>query len=244
MNFRDIGVAKPEYSMRNMGNEMESGSSLDTASDIENILNIRNLSISRENQFSKKSSVGKRFQPKVYSTELTDCLALDCEFVGIGTNGKEHMLARVSIVNERGEVVLDNYVKPQKAVIDFRTEISGIRPELIESGQDFVSIRETVKLLLQGRTLVGHALKNDLLVLNLRHPRQKTRDTSRFKPIARRIRALGTPSLKNLSKLILGEEIQTGIHDSVQDASAAMKIYKIFQEEWEKSVRKTGRIRR
>lgn len=226
-----------------MGNEKESGNSLDTV-DIENILNIRNLSINRENQFSKKSTCKKRSQPSVYSTELTDCLALDCEFVGIGTDGKEHMLARVSIVNERGEVVLDSYVKPQKAVIDYRTKISGIRPELIESGQDFDSVRESVKLLLHGRILVGHALKNDLLVLNLRHPRQKIRDTSRFNPIARRIRALGTPSLKNLAKLILGEEIQTGIHDSVQDASAAMKIFKIFQDEWEKSLKKTSRIRR
>ncbi|XP_065075580.1 RNA exonuclease 4 [Ochlerotatus camptorhynchus] len=226
-----------------MGNEVESGSSSDTA-DIENILNIRNLSITNENQFGKKSNGKKRSQPKVYATELSDCLALDCEFVGTGTDGKEHMLARVSIVNERGEVVLDSYVKPQKTVIDFRTEISGIRPELMESGQDFSSVRETVKLLLHGRVLVGHALKNDMLVLNLRHPRQMTRDTARFNPIARRIRALGTPSLKNLSKLILGEEIQTGIHDSVQDASAAMKIYRIFQDEWEKSLRKTGRIRR
>lgn len=123
-----------------------------------------------ETQFGKKSKT--RSQPRVYSIELTDCLALDCEFVGTGTDGKDHMLARVSIVNEKGEVVLDYYVKPQKTVIDFRTEISGIRPEMMESGQDFISVRETVKLLLHGRILVGHALKNDMLVLNLRHPRQ------------------------------------------------------------------------
>lgn len=67
-----------------------------------------------------------------------------------------------------------------------------------------------------------------------------TRDTSRYHPIARRIRALGTPSLKSLSKLILGEEIQIGTHDSVQDATATMKIYLIFQEEWEKSMRKSS----
>lgn len=67
------------------------------------------------------------------------------------------------------------------------------------------------------------------------------RDTSRFHPIARRIRALGTPSLRNLSKLILGEEIQNGIHDSIEDARAAMKIYQIFQKEWEKSLQKVTR---
>lgn len=227
-----------------MGNEEEPGSSPNGVADIENILNIRNLSINNEIQFSKKTSSTKRPRPRVYSTELTDCLGLDCEFVGTGAGGKEHMLARVSIVNERGEVVLDSYVKPQKDVIDYRTKISGIRPELMDSGQDFSSVRETVKLMIHGRILVGHALKNDMLVLNLRHPRHMTRDTSRYNPIARRIRALGTPSLKNLAKLILGEEIQNGIHDSVQDATATMKIYLIFQDEWEKSLKKTGRIRR
>lgn len=82
------------------------------------------------------------------------------------------MVARVSIVNERGEVILDTYVKPQKTVIDYRTEISGIRPELMESGENYEYVRDTVKLLLHGRVLVGHALKNDLLVLNLRHPKE------------------------------------------------------------------------
>lgn len=221
-----------------MVSEMEPGSG---DADIENILNIRHLSIDNaENNFSKKTTAKSgRPRAKIFSTELTNCLALDCEFVGIGPHGKEHMLARVSIVNERAEVVLDTYVKPQKAVKDYRTEISGIRPELMAEGQDYGAVRETVKLLLQGRTLVGHALKNDLLVLNLRHPRNMTRDTSRYNPIARRIRALGTPSLKSLSKLILGEEIQIGTHDSVQDATATMKIYLIFQEEWEKSLRRT-----
>lgn len=227
-----------------MGNEAEPGSSPDAASDIENIMSMRNLSLYNENQFSKKTSCTKQPRPMVYATELTDCLGLDCEFVGTGKTGKEHMLARVSIVNDRGEVVLDSYVKPQKAVTDFRTEISGIRPELMDSGQDFASVRETVRVLIQGRLLVGHALKNDMLVLNLRHPRRMTRDTSRYKPIARRIRALGTPSLKSLAKLILGEEIQNGVHDSVQDATATMKIYLIFRDEWEKSMKKTKRIRR
>lgn len=208
--------------------------------DIENILNIRYLTIDNADNFSKKTSTKSgRPRAKIFSTKLTNCLALDCEFVGTGPHGKEHMLARVSIVNEGCEVVLDAYVKPQKAVIDYRTEISGIRPEQMAEGQDYSAVRETVKLLLQGRILVGHALKNDLLVLNLRHPRNMTRDTSRYHPIARRIRALGTPSLKSLSKLILGEEIQIGTHDSVQDATATMKIYLIFQEEWEKSQRKT-----
>ncbi|XP_058464417.1 RNA exonuclease 4 [Malaya genurostris] len=215
---------------------MDSGS---TRVDIENIKGFRNLTIKEKEPCQNKNLEG-RTRSKIFYSELTECLALDCEFVGIGSDGKQHMLARVSIVNERGDVILDTYVKPQKTVKDYRTEISGIRPELMEAGLDYEPVRETVKLLLSGRVLVGHALKNDLFVLNLRHPRHMIRDTSRFNPIARRIRALGTPSLKNLSKLILGEEIQIGYHDSIEDARAAMKIYLVFQDEWEKTMRKSS----
>lgn len=43
-------------------------------------------------------------------------VAIDCEMVGINHAGETQMLARVSIVNELGQVVLDKYVKPQHTV--------------------------------------------------------------------------------------------------------------------------------
>lgn len=39
--------------------------------------------------------------------------------------------------------------------------------------------------LLKGRILVGHALKNDLDVLMLSHPRQMIRDTAKYRPYMR-----------------------------------------------------------
>uniref|UniRef100_A0A182Q569 RNA exonuclease 4 n=1 Tax=Anopheles farauti TaxID=69004 RepID=A0A182Q569_9DIPT len=167
--------------------------------------------------------------------ELTNRIALDCEMVGVGSKGLEHMLARVSIVNERGEVLVDCYVKPQKPVRDYRTKISGIRPEHIADGTDFKIIRELVRKVIHGRILVGHALKNDLMVLNLRHPKYNIRDTARYKPIAKKARSFGTPSLKSIAQRFLGEDIQDGEHDSVEDARAAMKIYLIFAKDWENS---------
>ncbi|GJD07567.1 RNA exonuclease 4 [Galdieria sulphuraria] len=53
---------------------------------------------------------------------LTKVVALDCEFVGVGKLGKEHSLARVSIVNFKGEVL-------------------GIRPEHLRSS-DAVSFEQ------------------------------------------------------------------------------------------------------
>ena len=39
--------------------------------------------------------------------------------------------------------------------------------------------------MLKGRKLVGHALKNDLKVLLLDHPKRDTRDTSLYRPLTR-----------------------------------------------------------
>ncbi|XP_049296254.1 RNA exonuclease 4 [Anopheles funestus] len=197
---------------------------------------INKLSLKETKPKAKRHGYKNRpASPEKLLAEVTNRIALDCEMVGIGADGKEHMLARVSIVNEQGEVIIDLYVKPQETVIDYRTDISGIRPEHIAHGVDFKTVRELVRKIIHGKTLVGHALKNDLLVLNLRHPKHNIRDTSRFRPIAKKAGSFGTPSLRSITFALLGEDIQDGSHDSVEDARAAMKIYLLFQKEWEKN---------
>lgn len=53
-------------------------------------------------------------------------LALDCEMVGVGINASQSSLARVSLVNYHGAVILDEYVKQRERVVDYRTPWSGI----------------------------------------------------------------------------------------------------------------------
>ncbi|GBP10134.1 RNA exonuclease 4 [Eumeta japonica] len=77
-------------------------------------------------------------------------VAMDCEMVGVGVKGEDDMLARVSIVNKRGEVLLDKYVKPQMVVTDYRTQFSGIRPHDINNGEEFESVQNEVVKILQG----------------------------------------------------------------------------------------------
>lgn len=55
--------------------------------------------------------------------------------VGVGPNGRDNMLARVSIVNSHGNVVYDKYVLPMEPIIDYRTKISGITPENLKNGR-------------------------------------------------------------------------------------------------------------
>lgn len=97
---------------------------------------------------------------------------MDCEMVGIGPNGRDHMLARVSIVNEKGDIILDKYVKPTEPVIDFRTRYSGITPRHLENAHSFAEVQAEVQRIKLNRILVGHALHNDLRVLKMEHPKR------------------------------------------------------------------------
>ncbi|XP_051022143.1 RNA exonuclease 4 isoform X1 [Acomys russatus] len=145
---------------------------------------------------------------------LTKALALDCEMVGVGPKGEESIAARVSIVNQYGKCVYDKYVKPTEPVTDYRTAVSGIRPENLKQGEEFEVVKKEVAEMLKGRILVGHALHNDLKVLFLDHPKKKIRDTQKFKPFKRRVQS-GRPSLKQLSEKILGIRVQQAEHCSV-----------------------------
>lgn len=59
---------------------------------------------------------------------------MDCEMVGVGPAGEGSIAARVSIVNQFGKCVYDKYVKPTQRVTDYRTAVSGIRPENLKQG--------------------------------------------------------------------------------------------------------------
>lgn len=57
--------------------------------------------------------------------------------VGVGPKGEDSIVARVSIVNQFGKCIYDKYVKPTEEVTDYRTAVSGIRPENINTGRFF-----------------------------------------------------------------------------------------------------------
>ncbi|OAD61518.1 RNA exonuclease 4 [Eufriesea mexicana] len=163
--------------------------------------------------------------------KLTKQVAMDCEMVGIG-DGTESMVARVSIVNRHGFCVYDKYVKPREPVQDYRTKVSGIRPHNLRNGEEFEIVQKEVAEILTDRILIGHAIKYDLDVLYLSHPRRYLRDTSTFK-IFRQLCRGNTPSLKKLTHELLGREIQTGEHNSIEDAKAAMQLYMLYRNKWE-----------
>lgn len=165
--------------------------------------------------------------------EVGKYIAMDCEYVGAGPEGQTSVLARVTLVNWHGMPLLDTFVKPSMSITDYRTAVSGVRPADLFSAPNHLCVLKTVSALIGKDTvLVGHGLDNDLRVMMFSNPKRLVRDTSKYRPF-RRISRGKTPSLKRLCKEILGVDIQQGEHDSLEDARAAMLLYRRHKEEWE-----------
>ncbi|KAL6929328.1 hypothetical protein ACO0SA_000719 [Hanseniaspora valbyensis] len=159
-------------------------------------------------------------------------IAIDCEFVGCGPKGCNSELARVSLVNFFGYIIYDCFVKPRYKVTDYRTRVSGIRPADLRNGISFEKARSEVAEIIDNKVLVGHAVHNDLSVLDLKHPFENTRDTSLFPPY-KQLNNNQKPSLKFLAEKVLGEVIQEGEHSSVIDAQVTMRLFKNDKKNFE-----------
>ncbi|KAF9236148.1 MipD protein [Melanogaster broomeanus] len=164
-------------------------------------------------------------------------LALDCEMVGVGIDGTESSLARVSIVNFTGAVILDVFVRQREKVVDYRTQWSGVRrSDLTMGANPFEEVQKDVAALIKDRILVGHAVHNDLKALLLSHASPQTRDTQSlaFKHGLVKSRR---PALRALVRQELGLMIQVGEHSSVTDARATMALFRLYKKQWESGFR-------
>jgi RNA exonuclease 4 len=157
--------------------------------------------------------------------EIGKYVAMDCEMVGVGGDEDRSVLARVSIVNFHGIQVYDSFVRPKEFVTDWRTHVSGVSSKNMATARAFDDVRSEVAVLLKDKILVGHAIKHDLDVLIIGHPKRDIRDTSRFSGF-RKYSAGKTPSLKKLAREVLGVEIQQGQHSSIEDARATMLLFR------------------
>ncbi|KAI9341468.1 ribonuclease H-like domain-containing protein [Obelidium mucronatum] len=126
----------------------------------------------------------------------------------------QSQLARVSIVDVNGNVVLDSFVLPEDPIVDYRTEWSGITKEKLEGAPSFADISKKINAIItEDSYVVGQSIDNDLKVMKVHVPMNRIRDTAlfyqRFHPHSR------TFGLKNIASWCLGLQIQDGQHDSV-----------------------------
>eukprot|EP00057_Strongylocentrotus_purpuratus_P022233 XP_011676707.1 PREDICTED: small RNA degrading nuclease 5 isoform X1 [Strongylocentrotus purpuratus] len=154
-------------------------------------------------------------------TDQSPIIGIDCEMV-ITTAGTE--LARVSLTDDKGKMLYNSLVKPINPVRDYVTRYSGITKKLLEPVETRLADAQkaVIDVLPRDAILVGQGLENDLRALKIYHPHCV--DTSNmFTASGRRVK------LKLLAKEYLNRDIQCGTagHDSVEDAAAAMDLFKL-----------------
>ena len=175
--------------------------------------------------------------------ELINCqgpLGIDCEMVGVGEGGHRSILARVSIVDAKGDTIMDTFVAPQEKVTDYRTRVSGVRPADLKGAPSFQHVQALVSVATKNKILVGHSLQHDLNALMLTHQKHLIRDTAKYRPYQNA--AKKPRKLRDLAKEMLGISIQEnaaargGEHSSVEDARASLLLYKLASTAWEKEL--------
>uniref|UniRef100_A0A914ZRG5 Exonuclease domain-containing protein n=1 Tax=Parascaris univalens TaxID=6257 RepID=A0A914ZRG5_PARUN len=153
--------------------------------------------------------------------------AIDCEMCVTKTGSRE--LTRITLVDEKCNVVIDTLVKPYDEIVDYVTKFSGITKQMldpIDVRLEHVQIALS-RLLPKDAILVGHSLEYDLRALQLSHPY--------CIDIASIFNLSGSEkqrsSLKTLASVFLGETIQDKRgHCSVEDAVATMQLLKLKLE--------------
>jgi len=170
-------------------------------------------------------------------------VGLDCEMVGVGPGGHHSSIARVTLVAWDGTILLDEFVKQDQPVTDYRTFVSGVTElDLETAAWGLDDIRRRVEDMIADKILVGHALKNDMRALGITHPWYNVRDTAKYEPFMH-VRfvedgILWPRKLKDLVKEKLHREIQRPgeAHSSYEDAVAAMDLYRLVRRKWEKAM--------
>lgn len=156
---------------------------------------------------------------------------------------------------------LVNPVDVSGEIADYRTHVTGIAPEQLHTAPSFATVRNQAQALIQDKILVGHAVENELKALNLEHPWLQIRDTAFYQPFMKERpitegsnytgplhMSIGSSHcgphsntefisrpLKELAKEKLQREIQMPKepHCPIQDAMAALDLYKSHRPRWE-----------
>ncbi|KAK4219807.1 ubiquitin carboxyl-terminal hydrolase-domain-containing protein [Rhypophila decipiens] len=193
------------------------------------------------------------YEPLDRETEMPvpgSTVALDAEFVSLRdeeihlnedgqketVRPKQLVLARVSVVRGQGEKegvpFIDDYISIKGPIHDHLTAYSGIYEGDLDprtSRHHLVPLKVAYKklwvLVNLGCVFVGHGLKQDLRVINIQIPRDQVIDTiEKFKIGPRKL------SLRFLTWCVMKKEIQMETHDSIEDAHAALMLYKKYLE--------------
>ncbi|CAI8502395.1 unnamed protein product [Hanseniaspora opuntiae] len=174
----------------------------------------------RQQEFKERNLISEYILEEELEDGEKNILALDCE-MGYTTKGYEMIrLTIVDFVSEKP--IFDKIIKPVGEVLDLNTRFSGVS-EIPSGSLTFEEARKEYlneKMINKNTIIVGHGLENDLQVMRITH--SKIIDTCfiGYGKLGRR------KPLKKMTAFFLNKFIQTGEHDSAEDAICALQIIK------------------
>ncbi|KAJ4484802.1 ribonuclease H-like domain-containing protein [Lentinula edodes] len=167
--------------------------------------------------------------------------AISCINVGVGPGGTTSMLARIAIVDFRGNTILDTYVSPTMKITEYRTATTGIEPAHLSSrnAASFNTVQQYVANIIKGHILVGHSIWNDLSVLGIPHPAVDTRDVALYQPFRNALRSPNhIVGLQTLSWQLMCRRCQESEQNPLENARAALDLYRSDATDWEEAIRR------
>lgn len=193
---------------------------------------------------------GFTLQPNIEVPTHGSYVAIDAEFVvlqresfDINADGERKItrpirqgLGRISALRgsgpDEGVPFIDDYVTIYEPIVDYVTQYSGIEVgdlDPVRSDKAPIYLKIAYKklwlLLNLGCIFVGHGLMSDFRHANMFVPEEQSIDTSLLFKKGER-----TLKLSLLADFFLKEEIQTGNHDSIEDARTALRLWRKYQE--------------
>ncbi|XP_066969452.1 uncharacterized protein Rexo5 isoform X6 [Macrobrachium rosenbergii] len=150
---------------------------------------------------------------------------IDCEMCLSVENRLE--LASISVVNEDLKLIYHKLVKPEKKIINYLTQFSGLTKEMLENVTTTIQdVQNDLRALLPPDAIfVGHSLNSDLKAMKIMHP--YVIDTALAYNLSFNKRR--PSSLQILTKLFLERKIQMNPegHDPTEDAIATLELVQL-----------------
>ena len=200
------------------------------------------------------SEIVKMFENRVRIMD-NEVVAIDCEMVGVGPEGKGNALAHVAIVDFDGKQIYNMYVIPRggiHSITNYRTKHSGITRNLLSNprmrAKPFEEVKSEVHVILKDKIIVGHGLINDFKVLEYIPDDGSVWDTTLIDEYMKNhpdnidlpedSKRRQAKKLKVLAKEIANNNIQKNVrnasgkpkgHSPLEDARASMNLYRISQ---------------
>jgi RNA exonuclease 4 len=158
--------------------------------------------------------------------------SIDVECVASGRQCRDRIVAQISLVRGDGAVLLNLYVTPSVPVFSYMTPLTGLTRELLdERGVPLEEALAQLRIQLpRDAVLVGQGIANDVQWLGL----VEGEDFGCMLDLAalwrvwnHNFQSWSIFSQEHLAKVLLGEDINGGAHNAVDDAVKAIKLWRL-----------------